>query len=80
MRSNLLQQDSEARVFRASDASRRDDRPSQRGFSQGGIWPEGLPTLAPWSKLSWGLFLPLVFAGDVVLATLAWIIVGLVTR
>jgi hypothetical protein len=36
------------------------------------------PTRAPWHNLSWGLFLPLVFAGNVVLATLAWIIVSMV--
>jgi hypothetical protein len=35
-----------------------------------------LPSAAPWRNLSWGLFLPLVFAGNVVMATLAWIIVG----
>ena len=75
MSSNLFQQDTEARVFRVADASRRDN-----GFWQGASWPEGLPALAPWSKLSWGLFLPLVFAGNVVVATLAWIIVGLVMR
>ena len=33
---------------------------------------------APWCDMSWGLFLPLVFAGDVVIAILAWTIVGLV--
>jgi hypothetical protein len=37
-------------------------------------------TQAPWCNLSWGLFLPLVFAGNVVLATLAWIIAGIVMR
>jgi hypothetical protein len=46
------------------------------GLSQWGISTEALPKL----KLSWGLFLPLVFAGNVVVATLAWIIVGLVMR
>ena len=75
MNSNLFQQDIEAGVFRVADASRRDN-----GLSQGASWPEGLPALAPLSKLSWGLFLPLVFAGNVVVATLAWIIVGLVLR
>jgi hypothetical protein len=38
-----------------------------------------LPSAAPWRNLSWGLFLPLVFAGNVVMATLAWIIVGWIT-
>jgi hypothetical protein len=38
------------------------------------------PMQAPWRNLSWGLFLPLVFAGNVVLATLAWMIVSMVAR
>ena len=38
------------------------------------------PTRAPWHNLSWGLFLPLVFAGNIVLATLDWIIVWLIMR
>jgi hypothetical protein len=37
-------------------------------------------TRAPWHNLSWGLFLPLVFGGNVVLATLAWFLVGLFMR
>jgi hypothetical protein len=41
---------------------------------------EGFPTLAPWSKLSWGFLLPVVFVGNIVVATSAWIIVGLVMR
>jgi hypothetical protein len=55
---------------------------SRRGkaLSQGAIWQEGLSTLAPWSTLSWGLFIPLVFAGNVAVATLAWFIVELVMR
>jgi hypothetical protein len=65
------QNDSEASVFPHDDGN---------GLSQGAIWPQGLPTAAPWSNLSWGLFLPLVFAGNVVLATLAWIIVGIVMK
>jgi hypothetical protein len=39
-----------------------------------------LPTLAPWSKLNWRLFVPLVFASNVVLAILAWVIIELVMR
>jgi len=71
MASNVPQNDTEASVFPDDDGN---------GLSQGAIWPEGLPTLAPWSNLSWGLFLPLVFAGNVVLPTLAWIIVGIVMK
>jgi hypothetical protein len=40
-----------------------------------------LPTLAPWHhKLEWVPYLPLMLAGNVVVATLAWIIVELVMR
>jgi hypothetical protein len=38
------------------------------------------PTLAPWSKLNWAVFLPLLFVGNVVVATLAWFVVELVMR
>jgi hypothetical protein len=47
-------------------------------LSKWGISTEALPKFAPWSKLSW--LLPLVFAGNVVVAVLAWVIVGLVMR
>jgi hypothetical protein len=50
------------------------------GLSKWGISTEALPKLAPWCKLSWFLLLPLVFAGNVVVAVLAWVIVGLVMR
>jgi hypothetical protein len=49
-------------------------------LSKWGISTEALPKFAPWSKLSWCLLLPLVFAGNVVVAVLAWVIVGLVMR
>ena len=39
-----------------------------------------LPSAAPWRNLSWTLFLPLVFAGNIVMATLAWIIVEAIIR
>jgi hypothetical protein len=32
----------------------------------------------PWSKWGWGLLVPLVFAGNVVVAVFAWFIVALV--
>jgi hypothetical protein len=50
------------------------------GLSRSGISAEALPKFAPWSKLSWFLLVPLVFAGNVVVAMLAWVIVGLVMR
>jgi hypothetical protein len=33
---------------------------------------------APWSKWGWGLFVPLVLAGNVVMAIFAWFIVALI--
>jgi hypothetical protein len=44
MASDVPQNDTEASVFPNDDGN---------GLSQGAIWPEGLPTLAPWSNLSW---------------------------
>jgi hypothetical protein len=49
------------------------------GLSQWGVLTEVLLKVAPRSKLSWSLFL-LVFAGNVVVAVLAWVIVGLIMR
>jgi hypothetical protein len=34
------------------------------GLSQGAIWPQALPTLAPWSNLSWGLYLTACIRGQ----------------
>jgi hypothetical protein len=39
-----------------------------------------LQAAAPRRNLKWGLLIPLVFAGNVVVATLAWIIVEMVMR
>jgi hypothetical protein len=44
------------------------------------ITTPSLQAAAPWRNLRWGLLIPLVFAGNVVVATLAWIIVGMVMR
>jgi hypothetical protein len=33
----------------------------------------GMRDLAPWSGLSWGLFVPLVFVIDIAVAVLAWL-------
>jgi hypothetical protein len=33
---------------------------------------------APWFRWGWGLFIPLVFAGNVIVAIFAWYIVALV--
>jgi hypothetical protein len=42
------------------------------------IEAEDVAKQAPWSKWGWGLFVPLVFAGNVVVATFAWFIIALV--
>jgi hypothetical protein len=51
-------------------------------FTEGLVAPRTsllqLPTFASWRDLSW--LLPLVFAGNIVVATLAWVIVELVMR
>jgi hypothetical protein len=65
--------DTKASVFPASDVAMRRDKRAANS-------PQGLPALAPWSKLSWGLFVPLAFAGNVVVSSLAWFLVGLVMR
>jgi hypothetical protein len=41
-----------------------------------GLWSPSVP--APWRDLSWGVFLPLAFVANVVVAVLAWVIVGLI--
>ena len=41
-----------------------------------GLWSPSVP--APWRDLSWGVFLPLAFVANVVVAVIAWIIVGFV--
>jgi hypothetical protein len=51
-----------------------------RAFPYGQPTLLSLPALAPWRNLSWGLFLPLTFAANVVVASLAWIIVWLIIR
>jgi hypothetical protein len=76
MASNQPHSDTEARMHLTPNVAKSRHA---NGFSQRAIWPQ-LPTLSPWHKLGWGLFLPLMFAGNVVVATLAWIIVGLVIR
>jgi hypothetical protein len=43
------------------------------------IWRKGPPSFARWNKPQQALLLLLVFAGNVLVATIAWIIVRLVT-
>jgi hypothetical protein len=40
----------------------------------------GARDLAPWSGLSWGLFVPLVFATNIAVAIFAWLIVEWFTK
>ena len=40
------------------------------------LWSVSIP--APWRDLSWGVFLPLSFVANVVVAILAWIVVGVI--
>ena len=42
------------------------------------IGRKGQPSFDRWNRPKWGLFLLLVFIGNVLVATLAWIIVRLV--
>jgi hypothetical protein len=59
----------------ASNLPLRDNVATSRygnGLPNRAAW---LPAEAPWSKLSWLLFVPLVFATNVAVAILAWIIV-----
>jgi hypothetical protein len=44
------------------------------------LWQMELPPFAHWSHPRFGLFLLLVLTGDVVVATLAWLLVGLFIR
>jgi hypothetical protein len=45
------------------------------------IWRKGGPLpFASWSKLQWGLLLLLVFTGNGLVATIAWISVRLATQ
>ncbi len=45
-------------------------------FGSQGLWSVSIP--APWRDLSWGVFLPLSFVTNVVVAILAWIVVGVI--
>jgi hypothetical protein len=44
----------------------------------GAIQGEDIPRQGPWSKWGWSLFVPLAFAGNVVVAIFAWFVVALV--
>jgi hypothetical protein len=44
------------------------------------LWQRKLAPFAHWSHPRFGLFLLVVFAGNVVVATLVWLLVGLLMR
>jgi len=62
-------------VFLASAMSQHGNGPSPKS-----IWKKRLGSFGSWNNPKWGLgFLLLVLAGNIVLATLVWVIVKLVT-
>jgi hypothetical protein len=42
------------------------------------VRPAAQSARAPWHNLRWRFFLPLVFAANMLVATLAWIIVSII--
>jgi hypothetical protein len=76
MASDLPQHNTEAGLSNFHLAKSREGK----HLSLAAIWSDELLKVAPWSKLSWGVFLPLVFLGNVLVAILAWFIVGLAMR
>jgi hypothetical protein len=70
---NLIQIDTDARVFPSSDV-----RMNQHGNGRPhpSIWRRG--PFARWNKPRWGVFLLLVLVGNILVATIAWMIVRLV--
>ena len=74
---NLSQINPEAGAFGTSDLAmnRHGNARSQRS-----IWRKAFSSLARCNKPRWGLWLLLVFAGNVLVATIAWTIVRLVTE
>jgi hypothetical protein len=73
---NPSQSDTAAGVFLSSDETKR--RPSE-GSSQRAISRKGPSWFARWKEPRSGLYLLLALAGNVLVATLAWIVVRLVT-
>lgn len=49
------------------------------GAPQKDVWRKRLLSFSRWNKPKRGLFLLLVFAGNVLVATLAWVIVRLIS-
>jgi hypothetical protein len=75
MARHLSQSDTRTSMFPASTLAmgRQGDDPSQRAFRR-----NEPPFFAHWNKPKWGLFLLVVLAANVLVASLAWFIVGLV--
>lgn len=71
----LSQSGTKEPVFLASAMSRYSNGPSRKS-----IWKKRLGSFGSWNNPKWGFcFLLLVLAGNIVLATLVWVIVKLVT-
>ena len=75
MARHLSQSDTRASVFPTSNLAmgRHGDGRSQRALRQ-----NEPPPFARWNKPKWALFLLLVLAANILVASLAWIIVRLV--
>lgn len=75
LKANLSQGGTKKPVFPASAMSRHGNGPSRKS-----IWKRGLASFASWNNPKWVFFfLLLVFAANILLATLAWVIVRWVT-
>jgi hypothetical protein len=74
---NLSQIDPEAGAFGTSDVAMNRHG---NGRPQRSIWRKGSPSLPRCNKPRWGPVLLLVLAGNILVATIAWIIVRLVTE
>ena len=70
---NRVQTDRAASVRPTSEMSQHENNPSQRSI------PRKMPlSFAGWNKPGWGLFLLLVFVGNVLVAAGSWVVVGFV--
>jgi hypothetical protein len=70
---------SEERIVVSSDLPQFGTEASVLGkSSQEAIWLEDVPSSAPWFRLRWDLFIPLVLVANFVVAILAWYVADLV--
>jgi hypothetical protein len=64
----------------SSDLPQFGTEASVLGERQGAIWRESVPSIAPWSRLRWDLFIPLVLVANFAVAVLAWYVAELLMR